>query len=416
MKITCQSCQSKYTVSDDKVQGKTVKIKCRKCGSTIVVSSNGATTTNGAGPGGDAGQATAAGTFLVNVTEGDQRSMTLQEIIEAYHSSVVTVDTYVWADGMTDWQPLAQVEAITSALGSSGAGAEPMAAPRVAARRDPGRQAPDLFSGGGMEAQPATNDVATSAPLFGSSAAAAPRKGEENSMLFSLSALTAKAAPAAASSSKSSMNTEDSGIIDLKALAAAAESRQKAQAMPSTPPPATGLGALMPDDGGLFLAPPVLSAGPAAPAFVAPIEAPPKNRTPLFIGIGATVAVAAIVGAFMVMKGGGETPTAANENTTIPSAAPTPTPTPAPTPEPPTQASAAPTTSASAAAVAAKGTGVKPAGGGGAKPAGGGAAKPAGGGSPPAGGGAAPAPAAPKKGNCGCAPGDLMCAMKCSTK
>ena len=35
MKITCQSCQSKYTVSDEKVQGKTVKIKCRKCGATL---------------------------------------------------------------------------------------------------------------------------------------------------------------------------------------------------------------------------------------------------------------------------------------------------------------------------------------------------------------------------------------------
>ena len=47
MKITCQSCQSKYTVSDEKVQGKTVKIKCRKCGATILVNSGGVTTTGG---------------------------------------------------------------------------------------------------------------------------------------------------------------------------------------------------------------------------------------------------------------------------------------------------------------------------------------------------------------------------------
>src|SRR5215467_7780785 len=37
MKITCQSCQAKYTIADEKVAGKTVKIKCRKCGATIVV-------------------------------------------------------------------------------------------------------------------------------------------------------------------------------------------------------------------------------------------------------------------------------------------------------------------------------------------------------------------------------------------
>jgi predicted Zn finger-like uncharacterized protein len=412
MKITCQSCQSKYTVSDDKVQGKTVKIKCRKCGSTIVVSSNGVTTSNGAGGGGADAQVTAAGTFLVNVAEGDQRSMTLQEVVDAYNSSVVTADTYVWADGMADWAPIGQVEAITSALSSPSQ--EPAAPRMAAARREPGRHAQDLFSagGGGTETQAAADDVATSAPLFGkgSGAAAKPKPGEENSMLFSLSALTAKAAPAGMSGAKGPTNTEDSGIIDLKALAAAAEARSKSQAAASTPPPPSGLGAFMPDEGGLFLAPPVLSAAPAAPAVVSPIDVPQKNRTPLFIGIGATVAVAAIVGAFMVMKGGGEPPPVAA--TEAPTAAPTPTPPPEPTPPP--VVDTAPTASASASAVAAKGT-YKPPAGGGKAPAGSTAKAPVGGGAPPAGGGAAPAPA-PKKSSCGCAPGDLMCAMKCSTK
>ncbi len=41
MKITCQSCQSKYNVADEKVQGKIVKIRCRKCGATIVVNGAG---------------------------------------------------------------------------------------------------------------------------------------------------------------------------------------------------------------------------------------------------------------------------------------------------------------------------------------------------------------------------------------
>src|SRR5262245_24173435 len=113
MKITCQSCQSKYTVSDDKVQGKTVKIKCRKCGATILVNSGGATTSTGGGvadpvsvsTGGDG-----ASSYLVNVAEGDQRSMSMAEVVAAYNGSVITADTYVWADGMGDWQPLGQVE------------------------------------------------------------------------------------------------------------------------------------------------------------------------------------------------------------------------------------------------------------------------------------------------------------------
>ena len=37
MKITCQACQSKYTIADDKIQGKVAKIRCRKCGATVLV-------------------------------------------------------------------------------------------------------------------------------------------------------------------------------------------------------------------------------------------------------------------------------------------------------------------------------------------------------------------------------------------
>ena len=58
MKITCQSCQSKYNVADEKVQGKIVKIRCRKCGATIVVQGSGGAATNGSAA--TAGPATAA--------------------------------------------------------------------------------------------------------------------------------------------------------------------------------------------------------------------------------------------------------------------------------------------------------------------------------------------------------------------
>src|SRR5829696_6846426 len=116
MKITCQSCQSKYTVSDEKIQGKTVKIKCRKCGATILVNSGGVTTSANGGapaePDSLSGATEGGQTFLVNVAEGDQRSMTLQEIIAAYNSASITAETYVWADGMGDWQPLGQVDVV----------------------------------------------------------------------------------------------------------------------------------------------------------------------------------------------------------------------------------------------------------------------------------------------------------------
>lgn len=446
MKITCQSCQSKYTVSDEKVQGKTVKIKCRKCGSTILVNSSGAQAGgNGVsepesyGAGGEGGAA-----FTVNVADGDQRTMTMAEVVDAYNTQVITADTYVWSDGMTDWMPLGQVDAIVAALNAAAqpqgvpeagpsfmnqmpepeaaatpAAMPPMAAPsfgnqmpdpmpvaaapRAAARRDGGRGSRDLF-GGGLEAQQmsATEEAASSAPLFSAGVPqaqpSATGQRDENSVLFSLSALTAKAGTQPAAPSKTTATKDDSGLIDLRALAAGAGGASAAPA-------------LVPDTAALF----PLGVPVAAPASVHPgspygsIATPPaKNRTPIFIALGSVVALAAIVGAFFVMKGGGDKPPApvATEAPAPPppvTAAATAEPTAAPTAE----ASAAPTATASGAAKAP----VKVAGKAPPAAAKGDTGKPA---APAAATGAAKAPAG--KGNCGCTPGDLMCAMKCSTK
>src|SRR5262245_2978611 len=37
MKIVCDSCGAKYSIADEKVQGRVFKIRCKKCGAAIVV-------------------------------------------------------------------------------------------------------------------------------------------------------------------------------------------------------------------------------------------------------------------------------------------------------------------------------------------------------------------------------------------
>lgn len=450
MKITCQSCQSKYTVSDEKVQGKTVKIKCRKCGATILVSSGGVSTGSGSVseivPG--VSGADAAASYLVNVSEGDQRSMTMAEIVAAYQTSVVTGDTYVWADGMADWAPLAQVEAIVNALNAADAGvasadgtpaasevvghqAEPARgpspsgsmevpaaqepAPRAAAKRDNPRRGQDLFG------QRSEEVVSSSSGYTNGTAGAvrsAPNLGarEENSMLFSLSALTAKVASSSGPASQpapratTARDREDSGIIDLKALAAAAAATQ-----PATP----ASDVFLPGPGLFPLGAPAVSAPVAAPPVVTPSVEPPKSKTALFMGGGALVAVAAIVGAFMFMRGGPPPPPPTPAANDAASASPTAAPTSAPT-------GAAPSASASASGEAAVDPGAATAAAsasakvavktGGPRTGGPGPGKTTTAPPTPPPAAATPPPAAPKKNSCGCAAGDLMCAMKCSAK
>jgi predicted Zn finger-like uncharacterized protein len=117
MKIQCQSCQAKYTIADEKVLGKVVKIRCKKCSATIVINGN---ETRPAEENADthvfdyAGQANDQ--WTVNVADGDQRTMTGQEIVAEYRAGVVNDETYCWKDGMADWLPVREIEQLYGAI------------------------------------------------------------------------------------------------------------------------------------------------------------------------------------------------------------------------------------------------------------------------------------------------------------
>jgi predicted Zn finger-like uncharacterized protein len=442
MKITCQSCQSKYNVADEKVQGKIVKIRCRKCGATIVVNGTGGASANGSAAAEAAAPAPAGNeaAWHVNVSDTDQRNMTMAELVDAYNAGVVTQETFIWTDGMDDWKPLSEVEAVVSALhasagqmavGTPGAfetpgmpeqpayeAPEPVAAAaasapapeakRAAVQRPRGR---DLFATSAGE-----EGVQTSAPAVTAGMAPAATGGgadgltgqrNENSVLFSLAVLTKSAdAHPAPSDSKTTATREDSGLIDLKALAAKTESLSSGS---------TG-GSAAPDvfSAPLGLTPPPLGAPLGAMGGSIAPEAP-KSKLPLIIGGAGGVVVLLVLGVVLGMKlGGSSAPPVAS---TLPVASVVPTATATASTDPSAVASAADSSSAAApsASVATAKTGKGGSSGGGVRPVPGPTPK-TGTGS----GGASPTPPsptpAPKKGggDCGCN-GDLMCLMKCST-
>jgi predicted Zn finger-like uncharacterized protein len=446
VKISCPACAAKYSIADEKVSDRLAKIRCRKCGATIVIDGKanppsvytaaGEATTEASD---DAGDSQAAGLqFTVDFGEGDQRTMSVPEIVAAYNASQITQDTYLWADGFADWKPLSEVEEVVAALGSGSAPAATSAAPWASAAASPARTAartagrapaPDLF--GGLDAAGSEDDVATSAPDhsaaprgggggFGLGSPAASSSGgsgtgsrNESSVLFSLSALTSAAsrpssrpiAPMAAPSGAATR--EDSGLIDLKALTAAA-TKSEATAAPALHLPAaplisplapSPLGIASPLGGGL---------GAQAHDYGA---AQQKNKTGLFIGGGIAVAALAAV-AIVFMLRPPPPPPAAAPVAAAPAPAPAPTPAPTPTPE---MTATPPSTGTP--------QGEEPPAKVGARPGTGGAIKRGGGAVAPkkAGGGAvAPTPDAPaaapkpKKNPCGCAAGDLQCAMRCA--
>ncbi|HEY3818813.1 MAG TPA: zinc-ribbon domain-containing protein [Polyangiaceae bacterium] len=442
MKITCQSCQSKYNVADEKVEGKIVKIRCRKCGATIVVNGTGGAATNGAGGADTTAQQGAVGgdaQWHVNVGDNDQRTLTLSELVDAYNSGVVTQETFIWCDGMDDWRPLAEVDVVVSALHASAnqialgtpgafepqgpaayegqAAAAPAYEPPPAAQA-PAYEAPAAYAAPAPEpkraavakrearardlfATNAGEELHTSAPAAPHGVVPAGDGGltgqrNENSVLFSLAVLT-KDSDGRPPTVPPTANKEDSGLIDLKALAQKAESMR---------PMAMG-------DGDVFHAP----LGFSPPPLGAPVgalssgsDAQPKSKLPLLIGGGAGVLVLLVLGIVIGVRIGGSGP--APVPTVVAATATTPTVEPSATAAPTvteTAASAAPSATVAATSPKKAGPGTWHPGPSTVKPASGSS----GGGS--SGGATTPTPT-PKKsgGDCGCN-GDLMCLMKCST-
>ncbi len=424
MKISCPSCEAKYSIGDEKVQNRLAKIRCRKCGADIVIDGRVEPPTITLGGAESAGVAAPAGSnagpqpeFTVDFAENDQRTLSLADIVAAYNSGQVTANTYVWAEGMADWTPLDQVPSIVAALNE--------AASQVQAQASYGGTSRSVATAQQAQAAAASTAKATAKAggrdLFGKVAHAGSEEDvaaaqgnydpnpaqlttgarNESSVLFSLSALTATAknktatVPTASASVTSAL--DDSGLIDLKALAAQASSAEAASSAPLGSAPLGGmapLGGLGAPLGGAPLG------GRPSPLSMADLAMPPqKSKTGLFIG-GGIVLAALIVVAAMALRPEPPPPpqpeplplpkpTHTAEPTAQPSSAATPPPT--GTTEDSTQKKAAPKYT---------GRGGKKSGG-----------KSEGSSSSDSQGSSGAAPPPAKKSG-GCPPGDLQCFMK----
>ena len=134
MKIVCDACQAKYSIADEKVQGKAFKIRCKKCNHIIVVRSGGAQATSAVVEPKPA-PAEAQGTWYI-VVEGEQVGPLAEPDIAARLARAeITSETLVWKEGLADWLKLSAVPELAQTL-------SPQAAPAAEAapvRRDSAR-------------------------------------------------------------------------------------------------------------------------------------------------------------------------------------------------------------------------------------------------------------------------------------
>jgi TonB family protein len=349
MKIVCDACQAKYSISDDKVQGKVFKIRCKKCSNIIVV--RGGVSEQPQAPvaqekdtrvydygyeGGAGEQAPAAddAVWHLVINQDQVGPMTVAEVQQRFAAGEIDGDTFTWREGFGDWLPLAQVDPFSALVASGsttaangGGGAAAIGAmfgsgddAGGTTRSDPG----DLFASASAGSSSRDDDDG-SGDLFGakpgtgggasSAAASSKLRGErnENSVLFSLNNLAqlasdkpAMSAPSGGGSSggggaghaTGAAGGEGSGLIDIRSMASAYMGGGNAGAMGKSQT-ASAIGSM--DDLPVFG-----GGGFSEPAVLVPTVRASANNKMMYMMIAAVslLALVAIIMIVMMLKGG----------------------------------------------------------------------------------------------------------------
>ncbi len=131
MKVSCPACEAKYTIADDKVSGRKVKVRCKSCGGQIVVDG---TELGRAAPASDdddddatrvfsskerdalLAEAIGGAMWAVNVSDNDERSMSTAELVDAFMTGSLGEEPFVWRDGMSDWALVPDVPELAAAI------------------------------------------------------------------------------------------------------------------------------------------------------------------------------------------------------------------------------------------------------------------------------------------------------------
>lgn len=357
MKVSCSSCGAKYNISDDKVRGRLVKIACKKCNSRIEVDGRSLPETSTI--------SSVVPKWSISLNDDETREVTEEELASLFRSNAIQAESLVWQEGMPDWQPLRNVEALRHLIGlvDEPSHSAPTPSKQVAeaayeaARLDDERRRShtDLFAPHSDEERH-PRSVPTPIANVAAMPSSAPQSSEgkpigarnENSVLFSLNALTSSG------NAPKSTNEEKSGLIDIQKLAASADTSRKDESK-------TKLDDIMNlSSGGAFgspLASPILAAPPLAAVAAAPAESEKKKSGALLwvlIGMLAAAAIGAVL-FFVVLKkpsSNGATPvsTATITTPTIASAPTTPMVAEPNTTSTPVVATADPTTTSSSSA------------------------------------------------------------------
>jgi predicted Zn finger-like uncharacterized protein len=162
MKVVCESCQAKYQVPDERVAGKKLKIRCKRCGATVLIRGDLAQAglPDGVQSGVDASELAQAApaaelewhASIEGQSYGPFDTSTLLHWLDAQPGGW---DAHVWRDGFADWVEVRACPELMAAAPSQAIAAEGA----VPAPTEPGIGAPSVDDEEGPTRQFTGDDV-----------------------------------------------------------------------------------------------------------------------------------------------------------------------------------------------------------------------------------------------------------------
>jgi predicted Zn finger-like uncharacterized protein len=323
MKIECDKCAAKYSIADEKVRGKTFKIRCKKCSNVIIVRDKAA----GAGALGGEAEAPASVGWHLAINGETIGPMGEDEVRQRFAAGEIDRDTAIWQEGFEDWLPLGDVETFADlAAGGAAAAEDPFASANqdeyAAAAAQPARASAAAAVAAPVARAAASGGAAVSEP---SSPRVTRLTGQrnENSVLFSLDSLqslatggdnnaaNSRAAQQQRSGPKGlatqAPSSEGSGLIDIRALGAMVGSDAGPTPVSAVPKPED---ATLPSFGGASLGglasaplvPQVHSVDAGVPMMAVAPAQPQRSNAPLYVMMVLLLLAVAGLGAYIVMR------------------------------------------------------------------------------------------------------------------
>ncbi len=115
MKFYCDSCNTKYAISDDKVRGKVLKVKCKHCGNVITVRELAPVASPPKPPAIPSTQIPQTN-WHFSINGQSTGPMGLASLKARYATGEIGDETYVWHDTFDGWKPVASVAIFDDAL------------------------------------------------------------------------------------------------------------------------------------------------------------------------------------------------------------------------------------------------------------------------------------------------------------